>query len=90
MYTGIHKLPLLVLHLINGCELSARTDHLQVYVARNARFDWEAGCEIPAGEVQRGADNQVRNLGDGLCGDEGEPVVCLGLFLASLEDVAVL
>lgn len=59
-------------------------------MAGNARFDWEAGREIPAREVQRGADNQVRNLGDSLCGDEGEPVVCLGLLLASLEDVAVL
>lgn len=63
---------------------------MQVYVAGNAGLDWKAGSEIPAGEVERGADNQVRDLGYSLCGDECQPVVCLGLLLSGLEDVAVL
>lgn len=59
-------------------------------MAGNAGLDWEARGEIPAGEVERGADNQVWNFGYGLCCDECQPVVCLGFFLSSLEDVAVL
>ena len=70
--------------------MAARTDHLQVYVAGNAGLDWETGGEIPAGEVERGADNQVWNLGYGLCGDECQPVICLRLLFSSLEDVAIL
>lgn len=59
-------------------------------MAGNVRLDWKAGSEIPAGEVERGADDQVWDLGYSLCGDECQPVVCLGLLLSGLKDVAVL
>lgn len=55
------------------------TDHLEVDVAGDAGLDGESGGEVPAAEVERRADDQVRDLARGLRADECEPVVRLGL-----------
>lgn len=48
-------------------------------MTRNSGLDWETGGKVPTSKVQRGADDQVWNLGNGLRSDEGDPVVGFGL-----------
>lgn len=48
-------------------------------MARNAGSDREADGEIKADEVERSANNEIRNLGYGLSTDKGKPMVGFGL-----------
>lgn len=52
-----------------------RTYHLKVEVARNTGFDRETGSEIKADEVERSANNEIRNLSYCLSSNERQPVV---------------
>lgn len=58
-------------------------------MAGAARANGEPGGKVPANEVEGGADNEHRDLGDQLRGDEGEPVVGLGFLFACFEQVAI-
>lgn len=74
-------------------------------MAGDVRINRQTGNEVPACEVERGADNQVGNFRYGLGADECDPVVCFRLvrlagvaddtarstclLLSGLEDIAV-
>jgi hypothetical protein len=64
---------------INSKNRGMRTYHLKVEVATNTGFDRETGSEIKADEVERSANNEIRNLGYGLSTDKGKPMVGFGL-----------
>jgi hypothetical protein len=65
--------------------MGQHTDHLEIDVTRDSGLDWETGCKVPTGKVQRGTDDKVRNLGDSLRSDKGDPVV--GFGLVALEKI---
>lgn len=44
-------------------------------MTRDLCINWEAGSKVPAAEVERRADDQVRDLGHDLSANEGHPVV---------------
>lgn len=48
-------------------------------MARNTGLNREAGGEIKTGEVERGTNNEIRNLSYCLSTDEGKPMVGFGL-----------
>lgn len=48
-------------------------------MTRDPGLNWEAGCKVPTGKVQSGTDDEVRNLGNSLRSDKGNPVVGFGL-----------
>jgi hypothetical protein len=60
---------------INSKNRGMRTYHLKVEVATNTGFDRETGSEIKADEVERSANNEIRNLSYCLSSDERQPVV---------------
>lgn len=45
----------------------------------NAGESLKACCEVETQEVERGADDQIWNLGDGLSSNESNPMVGFGL-----------
>lgn len=74
-------------------------------MTRNTGKRIESSGEIEAQKVESGADDEIGDLRDCLCSNKGTPVICFGLlplayeshtqdrthlFLASLEDIAVL
>lgn len=65
--------------------MGQHTDHLEIDVARDSGLDWETGCKVPTGKVQRRTDDKVRNLGNSLRSDKGDPVVGFGLWCIRKE-----
>lgn len=57
----------------------ARTDHLEIDMARDIGVNREPGSKVPAAEVESRADDEVGDLRHSLGANKGEPVVCFGL-----------
>lgn len=65
------------------------TNHLQVNRARDATSDRESSRKVKRDKIDRGTDNQDRNLCDKLSRDKRKPMIRLGLLLSILEKVSV-
>lgn len=58
------------------------TDHLKIDVSRDTGLGWKTCGEIPACKVERGTNDEIWDLREGLRANEGAPVVGFGLKLS--------